>query len=168
MSSTEDDGRAAQELSALFLGTRADGTPSFTKDELLHFLPLVFLRAAQSAAAPRLSKPVERFLAEFATKLEVGPETPAEEIQRRIAAHYAAHPVNPALARAFERVLREHTALHGSEGASRRLAEFLGEQLSNEGYRPDAPRPEGSLRAGPLARFQAPGTLGKGRRPPKA
>lgn len=164
MSPSKDGERVVSELSELFFGTRSDGSPAFTEDELRNFLPLVFLRAARSPAAPPMSKAVERFLADFAAKLGVEPKMPADEVQKRIAEHYAKHPVNPALASAFERVLREQTALHGADGASRRLAEFLGEQVTTEGYRPGAPKPEGSLRAGPLARFQAGASLGKGPR----
>lgn len=162
MSSSKDDERVVSELSELFFGTRSDGSPAFTEEAVLNFLPLVFMRAARSPAAPPMPKAVERFLADFAAKLGVEPKMPADEVQKRMAAHYAKHPVNPARASAFERVLREQTALHGADGASKRLAEFLGEHVTTEGYRPGAPKPEGSLRAGPLARFQAPASLGKG------
>lgn len=156
----EADG-AVRELSAVFFLEGVDGRPAFTEDELENFLPLVFMRAMKASDAPTMSPRVELFLAEFAAKIGVRPGMSAHEVQGRMAAHYEAHPVNPALATAFNQVLREQTALYGASGTMGRLAEFVGERMTNEGYRAGAPRPEGTLPAGPLARFKAADTLPK-------
>lgn len=161
MTTDADRAAAARALGQVFAASDPAGRPRFSEEEILNYLPLLFMQAAQASPGLAISKDVERFLAGFAQTIGVGPNTPPAEATKKLAAHYAKHPVNPGLKSAFEQALREQTA-QLSAAALSELASRSGARASLEGYRSDHKRPEGALSGGPLARFQVTGAL-----PPK-
>jgi hypothetical protein len=159
MGDAQAQAEATRVLTSVFISKEGNGALRFSEDDVLNYLPLLFMQAAQAEPEFAAAKHVERFLSEFASRIGVGPNTPPEEATQKLAAHYRAYPVNPALQSAFEQALREQTAAV-TASALQRLAELSGERASLEGYRADRTAPEGTLPAGPLARFRAPGFVG--------
>ena len=159
MKESRGDSEATRALTSILLGRDQDGAPRFSEEDVLHYLPLLFIQSARGNAELADTPHVQRFLGEFAARIGVGPDTSPQEATKKIAAHYVAHPVNAALKTAFEQALREQTASAAAE-ALNQLAQFESVRTKPEGYRADRPPQEGTLPAGPLARFQAPGVLG--------
>lgn len=149
---TSEELERAARLLAVLERRNGDGTPRYSDEEVLHFLPLVFLSVAPSAAArARLPDAVIRLLGLFADKAGIPPDGPAEDVTRALERYYEAHPVNPELLQAFQSFVREELAA-GSGGGDHPFASFLEGSTAKRAPLEGGERPKGSV-PGPLARL---------------
>lgn len=149
---TSEELQRAARLLAVIERRNDDGSPRYTDEEVLHFLPLVFLSVAPSPAArARLPDAVVRLLVLFADKAGIPPEGTPEEVSRALERYYDAHPVNPELLQAFQGFVRDELAA-GGDGASHPFASFVGGGAAKKAPLGSQERPKGSV-PGPLARL---------------
>lgn len=142
--------RAARLLSVL--DRRADdGSPRYSDEEVLHFLPLVFLTVAPSAEQrAALPDAVIRLLGLFADKAGIDPDASAEDVTHALERYYEAHPVNPELLQAFQSFVREE--LFAGSPRDDAFASFASGSAPKRTPLESGERPQGSV-PGPLARL---------------
>lgn len=148
---TSEELQRAARLLAVIERRNDDGSPRYSDDEVLHFLPLVFLSVAPSAAArARLPDAVVRLLGLFADKAGIDPEGPIDAVAPTLERYYEEHPVNPELLQAFQGFVREELAQGG--GGDHPFASFIEGASAKKAPLEGAERPKGSI-PGPLARL---------------
>lgn len=151
---TSDELQRAARLLSVLERRNDDGSPRYSDDDVLHFLPLVFLSVAPSAKArAELPDAVVRLLGLFADKAGIDPDAGMDDVSFAVERYYDEHPVNPELLQAFQGFVREELSAGGT-GSDKAFASFLGDgsralPLENK------ERPAGSVPGGPLARFAA-------------
>jgi hypothetical protein len=155
---THEGDRAARlrrALLELLTARGPSGAPRFSTVDVRRCLTAMYLVASQrlGASGRGLSDDAARGLLQFLDPDAVeAPERAAAGIE----AHYREHPIDPALARACEPLLREFVHGEGGEGVeelSPRLARLLGTEAPRRPQLGEA-RPEVAAPAGPLSPFQ--------------
>lgn len=159
---TSDELQRAARLLSVLERRQDDGSLRYSDDDLLHFLPLVFLSVAPSAKArAELPDAVVRLLGLFADKAGIDPNASPDDVAHAVERYYDAHPVNPELLAAFQAFVRDELAAGGT-GSEKAFASFLGEDNSarpfeqrslKTGALEKPERPPGTVPGGPLARL---------------
>jgi hypothetical protein len=142
--------RAYETMMDVFRRQNADGTYFFTDAEVQHFLPWMIMRVSVD-----LDTLDEGALTNFARACgEAGVQggMAPEEVEARFAAYYQAKPLHPELVRAFEAAFRDVQAA-GSDAAPGAFGKMTG-AATNRTVLDGGKRPEGTIPAGPMARFQ--------------
>lgn len=150
MAGTSPDVKSkAETLLAVFERQNDDGTYLYSDREVREFLPLLVLAAGETIdGIPHLME----LMGQFASKLGLQPEMDREQIQRAVETYYAENPLNPRLLAAFQTAVHETVVGSVSIDAVKAFAKFAGDRPDQI---PDgSPPPEGSIKGGPLARFQ--------------
>jgi hypothetical protein len=144
--------RLRQALLELLAATGPSGAPRFSAFDVRNCLTAMDLVTTKRLGerAEALSDDTARGLQRF---LDVDAAESPEAAAARIGAHYREHPIDPALARAIEQLLRAFVRDESVEEASPRLARLLGTEAPRRPL-PGGARPEGNAPAGPLARFR--------------
>src|SRR5262245_36131456 len=109
----------SSDLFALLLQRLPDGRPAFQEAELEHAMPLLFITLVQSVGFEAAPAPVRSYLTGFAERIGFDARGGAESMSERIAAYYAAEPINPHLLRALRRFFAE-AGQTGIEDAAQR------------------------------------------------
>lgn len=149
---TSEELQRAARLLAVLDRKNDDGSPRYSDEEVLHFLPLVFLSVAPSAAQrAALPDAVVGLLGLFADKAGIDPDGPPDEVARALERYYEAHPVNPELLQAFQSFVREELLSAGG-GEPHPFASFVEGAAAKKAPLERGARPKGSVPA-PLARL---------------
>ncbi len=160
---TSDELQRAARLLSVLERRDEDGRPRFRDEDVLHFLPLVFLSVAPTAEArAELPDAVVRLLGLFAARAGVDVNAPPDDVALAVERYYDAHPINPELLLAFQSFVREEL-LAGGTGNEKAFAAFLGDGRAPASLRAleSGARPKGSVPGGPLARLaKAPADTG--------
>ena len=124
----------AERLFEIFHQQDADGSYLYTQDDMLHFVPVLL----KSFGDPEnLSNIAQMLMGKLAEKMGLSPDTPEAELQGKVDAYFAEHPVNPGLLSVFEQFLREEMAGGGGEEVGKAFAKFLTDQESFERLKPE-------------------------------
>ncbi len=111
-----------------------DGTHRYSREDVLAVYPIILLQLAATAGEDALTREDTEILAAFATQAGVTRDATGTQLQAAIAAHYAAHPINPELLAALTRFVREELA-GSAETLGRSFSRFSGARAM------DAPPP---------------------------
>ncbi len=99
MTSAESRGeRQGEEIFALCMQKREDGSQRFSNQEIRHFLPLIIISAGFDVSK---HPPLQAVMSEFIPKLGVAANADAETYSRAIQRYYRANPPNKELEREF-------------------------------------------------------------------
>jgi hypothetical protein len=143
--------RLRRSLTDLLTATGGSGSLRFSAFDVRNCLTALYLVTSKRLGdrATLLSADAARGLQQF---LGIDADQSPEAAAARIEAHYREHPIEPALARAIELLLREFVGAEAFKEASPGLARLLGTEVSRRPLQ-GGERPEGAIPAGPLARF---------------
>ena len=149
---TSDELKRAGRLLSVLDRLEDDGTPRYSDEDVLHFLPLVFLTVAPSAEQrAELPDAVIRLLGLFADKAGIDPDASPDEVTHALERYYEEHPVNPELLQAFQAFVREEL-FAGSRPGENPFASFTAGGAPTRVPLERGERPPGSV-PGPLARL---------------
>lgn len=139
-----------QDLAQLLDRKQPDGSPFFADDEVREVIPLLAAGIARGFPGVTFPEFVVLAVGEVAEKAGVNDKTSPAEMWPAIERYYQEHPSR--LASELERLLRSASS-SGLDGA-RALATALGVETSKKPL-DSGVRPEGTVPAGPAARFAA-------------
>lgn len=149
---TSDELQRAARLLSVLDRLQDDGTPRYSDEEVLHFLPLVFLTVAPSAEQrAQLPDAVIRLLGLFADKAGIDPDASPDDVTHALERYYEEHPVNPELLQAFQSFVREEL-FAGARAGENPFASFVDGGPPKRAPIEGGERPPGSV-PGPLARL---------------
>lgn len=144
--------QAYETMMNVFRRENKDGTYFFTDAEVQHFLPWMIMRI--NADLETLDDGALTLFAQAATAAGVQGGMPPEEVEAKFDAYYKAKPLHPELVKAFEGAFRDVNAA-GSDVKAGAFAKMTG-AATNRAVLDGGKRPEGTIPAGPMARFQQP------------
>ena len=141
------DEAVVEKLFAVFAATDAKGAALYPVEDLRHFLPWVLIHLPIDFSA--LDDATVQIFADTCSKAGV---TGNEDLSDKLARYYEDSPPNPALVAALGNAWREVNA--GGGGAANPFAKFSGGAAAHKVLDSGGKRPEGTVPAGPMARFQ--------------
>lgn len=154
----------ADRLLRAFDRKNPDGSYVFPDGDVRAFLPLVILGLGESLPSP-WPEPLQKVMDEFAETLGIAPDATPAQVQDAVDGFYAAHPVNPALLKAFQEAVHEELS-SGTMPAARAEAakKLIGAAGSNVPLSTSGAAPAGAVKA---AAWRTGGKVELPRRPSK-
>jgi hypothetical protein len=137
-----------EQIARALAATDREGRLQFARVDVEDFLCVLILRMPPEQRA--LDDDAVLMLGRFAQRASMKPGSSPDEIFAAVAAYLEKQPLNAKLLDAAASVAREHLATLGSAGNA--LAQFSDEKRAGV-LGGDGKRPEGTIPAGPLARF---------------
>jgi hypothetical protein len=142
------EAEVVDKLFAVFGKTDASGRQLYPFEDLRHFLPWVLVNMPVDFAA--LDDDTVAIFAETCAKAKVGE---GDDVMEKLSAYYEENPPNAALVSALQAAWREVNA--GADDKKNPFAKFSGTAgKSTAVLDSGGKRPEGTIPAGPMARFQ--------------
>lgn len=140
--------RPAEEIARALAATDDEGRLRFPLVDVEDFLAVLILSFPPEERG--LDEESTLLLGRFAARAGVNGMLAPEDAMASVEAYLVAHPLDPHILEAAARVAREHLSRGGVAGDL--LARFTAEKRSG-GVLGGGKRPEGTVPAGPLARF---------------
>ncbi len=137
-------------LMALFERQTPDGTYHYSDADVRHYLP--FLVIAAKVPTESLNADMQKLLGQFVVDAKLDLKQPAADVQAAIVAYYDEKPANRELQTEVQKFVREELQAGGA-GGDAAMAALLGGAATTTGVLGGGVRPEGSVPAGPMARF---------------
>lgn len=142
--------QAYETMMNVFRRENADGTYFFSDADVQHFLPWMIMRVG--ADLETLDEGALTLFARACAAAGVSGGMKAEDVQAKFDAYYEAKPQHPELMKAFESAFRDVQA-GGSDDKAGAFAKMTG-SATNRAVLDGGKRPDGTIPAGPMARFQ--------------
>jgi hypothetical protein len=144
--------RLLLELLNVFTRQGPTGQPAFSEDEIRNCLALLFVMLSQQFSSDSGPGVLNAF-ASFSRYLGIDANDAPEAASQKIVEHYRKNPVNPALKSQLEQTLREFLQSESGEVEMQKLETLIGSPGFKGALSSGNPRPEGTVPAGPMARF---------------
>lgn len=142
--------QAYETMMNVFRRENPDGTYFFTDADVQHFLPWMIMRVG--ADLETLDDGALTLFAKACGSAGVTGGMKPEDVQAKFDAYYKATPLHPELMKAFEGAFRDVQS-SGSDAGAGSFAKMTG-AATNRTVLDGGKRPEGTIPAGPMARFQ--------------